>query len=103
MNAQFDDIAANLGTRSSRRSILGIIAGGILGMAIGAVPADAARSKTKAKKAKGKNKKTGKRSARQSTTCPKAQQCGSVCCSGSEVCFDKFQEICAVPDDRMVG
>ncbi len=103
MNARLDDIAANLGMPSTRRSILGVIAGGILGMTVAAVPADAARSKKKAKKAKGKNKKTGKRSSQQSATCPKANRCGSACCSGKEVCFDAFNGICAIPDEQMVG
>lgn len=92
MIARFDGLAANPGTRTSRRSVLAVLACGILGVSAVA-PADAARTKKKNK---------SKRKANRSSACPAAQQCGSVCCGGKTVCADAAKGVCS-REGEMVG
>lgn len=97
MNALLDDVAVNLGTRTSRRSVFALLAGGILGVSVAAAPADAARrSRNTRSTAK------GKRAAKQASSCPTSRQCGSTCCTGKMLCVDASQGICAA-EGQMVG
>lgn len=75
---RFDAIARSVNTLRSRRSLLGLAVGGVLGLANLRQGADAtlAQARTKRKK----------RQRKQQKACPKARRCGKKCCRGKTRC-----------------
>ncbi|MBA3413791.1 MAG: hypothetical protein H0U10_01010 [Chloroflexia bacterium] len=96
-NASLGLNARRVTTGPSRRSMLGLVAGGLVGAAFGFSNADAA--------ADGRRNRSKRRKRRDSlrgdlVTCPKngnAETCGDGCCPTGTVCCNALHGICVSP------